>query len=131
MVAYCRAVCRAEQQWRPGICGGWYWRVSNSIRLRENIYVLDGTLSHISHKTFFLHDIKENEINFARVSTRIFIVRCEIASQIALITFWLSFILKKRETQRNYCYVLWIAAIIIAVSFKYYCIFIPFEQRSY
>lgn len=55
LVAYCRAVCRAEQQWRTGICGGWYWRVSNSIRLQENIYVLDGTLSHISHKTFFPH----------------------------------------------------------------------------
>lgn len=52
---------------RLGICGGWYWRFSNSIRLEENIYVLDGTLSHISHKTFFARG-REDGINFLRVS---------------------------------------------------------------
>lgn len=54
----------------------------------ENIYVLDGTLSHISHKTFFRR-VREREgerveINFQARVRRSFIVNCILCIRLCL-----------------------------------------------
>lgn len=52
----------------------------------RNIYVLDGTLSHISHKTFFAGS-KESGINFDRVSAVHADYRCSHDTLTVLIVF--------------------------------------------
>lgn len=67
LAAYCRSVpgtTEAARHLRRLVLTGlqFYQAPGN------NIYVLDGTLSHISHKSFFFLGTWVNEINSARVS---------------------------------------------------------------